>query len=414
MCQYLGDFRINKTVIVPWNTNGANGASITRATNGSIRIYKNNSTTERTSAAGITDNEDFDSLTGVHLINIDLADDTDAGFYAAGNDYIVVLAAATIDGQTVNHAIAMFSIENRSPLMPTTDGRKIDVSSGGEAGVDWANVGSPTTAVGLSGTTVKTATDVETDTQDVQARLPAALGANGNIKADVRDYNGTAGTFASGRPEVNTSHVAGTAQTAGDVIADTNDIQARLPAALVSGRIDASVGAMAANVVTATAIAADAVTEIATAVAAANADLLVNTTLATVPSQTVFTLTAGPSNNNALLDQAVTLYDVSVANNPSVRKCTAYDGATKQVTIDSAPDFTVVAGDGFKAFVTPPGATAPTTDQVAEAVMNKFSTTRRKVIRGTGDIIHFHTDGTTPRGTLRPTAVGDDVELVPQ
>jgi hypothetical protein len=41
--------------------------------------------------------------------------------------------------------------------------------------------------------------------------------------------------------------------------ADTEDIQTRLPAALVSGRIDASVGAMAADVVTAAAIAADAI-----------------------------------------------------------------------------------------------------------------------------------------------------------
>lgn len=43
---------------------------------------------------------------------------------------------------------------------------------------------------------------------------------------------------------------------------DTQDIQSRLPAALVSGRIDASVGAMAANTLTASALAADAVTEI--------------------------------------------------------------------------------------------------------------------------------------------------------
>jgi hypothetical protein len=42
--------------------------------------------------------------------------------------------------------------------------------------------------------------------------------------------------------------------------ADTEDIQSRLPAALVSGRIDASVGAMAANVLTATAINNDAIT----------------------------------------------------------------------------------------------------------------------------------------------------------
>jgi hypothetical protein len=59
---------------------------------------------------------------------------------------------------------------------------------------------------------------------------------------------------------------AGTAQTAGDIIGDTNDIQTRLPAALVSGRMDSSVGAMAANTVTAAALAADAGAEIADAI----------------------------------------------------------------------------------------------------------------------------------------------------
>lgn len=50
---------------------------------------------------------------------------------------------------------------------------------------------------------------------------------------------------------------------------DTQDIQSRLPAALVSGRIDASVGAMAANTVTASALASDAVTEIQSGLATA-------------------------------------------------------------------------------------------------------------------------------------------------
>jgi hypothetical protein len=44
------------------------------------------------------------------------------------------------------------------------------------------------------------------------------------------------------------------------VSADVAAVKAVLPAALVSGRIDASVGAMAANVLTATAINADAFT----------------------------------------------------------------------------------------------------------------------------------------------------------
>jgi hypothetical protein len=47
---------------------------------------------------------------------------------------------------------------------------------------------------------------------------------------------------------------------------DTQDIQGRLPAALVSGRMDASVGAMASSVLTASALASDAATEIAAAV----------------------------------------------------------------------------------------------------------------------------------------------------
>ncbi len=51
-----------------------------------------------------------------------------------------------------------------------------------------------------------------------------------------------------------------TAAALATVQADTDDIQSRLPAALVSGRIDASVGAMAANVLTASAIATDAIT----------------------------------------------------------------------------------------------------------------------------------------------------------
>jgi hypothetical protein len=50
------------------------------------------------------------------------------------------------------------------------------------------------------------------------------------------------------------------------VQADADNIQTRLPAALVSGRMDASVGAMAADTVTASALAADAGTEMADAI----------------------------------------------------------------------------------------------------------------------------------------------------
>jgi hypothetical protein len=125
---------------------------------------------------------------------------------------------------------------------------------------------------------------IEVDTQDIQSRLPAALTADGNIKADTLRVGGTlqtagdiigdtndiqarlpAALTADGNIKADTLRVGGTLQTAGDIIADTNDIQSRLPAALVGGRIDASVGAMAADTITATAIATGAIDALALA-----------------------------------------------------------------------------------------------------------------------------------------------------
>lgn len=52
---------------------------------------------------------------------------------------------------------------------------------------------------------------------------------------------------ADGMAHADVKEVAGTTQTAGDIIGDTNDIQARLPPALVGGRIDANVGAISSD-----------------------------------------------------------------------------------------------------------------------------------------------------------------------
>ena len=135
---------------------------------------------------------------------------------------------------------------------PTTSGRSIDVTTTGEVGIDWANIGSPTTSVNLSGTTVKTATDVETDTSDIQSRLPAAL---------------------------------------------------------VAGRIDASVGAMASGVVTATAIASDAIT------AAKIADGAIDAA----------TFAAGAINAAAIATDAIT--DAKVASDVTIATVTGSVGS---------------------------------------------------------------------------------------
>lgn len=198
---YLGDFAAGDTIDFKFTTRRfSTGAPFALGGTPAISVYKSNSTTQSTS--GITLTVDFDTVTGLNHVRIDTT--SDGTFYADGSQFDVIITTGTVDSiSVVGQIVGRFTLRAQASLYPTTAGRKLDVSAGGEAGLDWANIGSPTTTVNLSGTTVKTATDVETDTADIQTRLPAAL---------------------------------------------------------VSGRIDASVGAMASGVLTATAIAADAIT----------------------------------------------------------------------------------------------------------------------------------------------------------
>jgi len=89
-------------------------------------------------------------------------------------------------------------------------------------------------------------------TGDNFARLGAPAGAS--VSADVAAVKADTAAILTDTGTTLQAELDG-------IQADTEDIQARLPAALVTGRMDASVGAMAANVLTATAIAADAITD---------------------------------------------------------------------------------------------------------------------------------------------------------
>src|SRR3990167_197672 len=95
---------------------GGTGASITMTGLAvtDIEIYKDGSVTQRASDAGYTlldtDGIDFDATTGIHGFSIDTGDNTDAGFYAVGAWYHVVVAAVTVDAQTVNFIAAAFRI----------------------------------------------------------------------------------------------------------------------------------------------------------------------------------------------------------------------------------------------------------------------------------------------------------------
>ena len=363
----FGTVRPGTLLYIPFHTFDSNDPSASVTLTGlattDIEIYKDGGTTQRASDNGYalldTDGIDFDAITGIHGFSVDLADNSTAGFYAAGSQYWIVISSVTVDAATINFIAATFrigyedavinttiatlssqtsftlssgpaeddalngmaviihdvasavqlghavildytgstktvtlaagttftaaatdniSIMRPMPLQPTTMGRTLDVSTGGEAGVDWANVGSPTTTVGLSGTTVKTATDVETDTADIQSRIPSAL-VGGRIDANVGAISSDATAADNAEAFFDGTGYAGT----NNVIPTVSSVTA-----IATGGITA--GSIAADAIGASELAADAVTEIqsglATAAALDAVDNFLDTEIAAIKAVT--------------------------------------------------------------------------------------------------------------------------------
>lgn len=236
---YLGDFALGKTFDFKFTTRSfTTGAPTQLAGTPVISAYPDNSTTQLT--AGITLTVDFDTVTGLNNVRVVA---TGGNGYATATNYALVITTGTVGGvSVVGEVVGHFSIEARSALRPATADRTLVVDAAGLADANTVKVG-PT-----GSGTAQTAGDIIGDTNDIQSRLPAALTADGNIKAD-------------------TLRVGGTLQTAGDIIGDTNDIQSRLPAALTGGKMESNIGSITAGVIAAASFAAgafDAVWTVAT------------------------------------------------------------------------------------------------------------------------------------------------------
>lgn len=77
----------------------------------------------------------------------------------------------------------------------------------------------------------------------------------------------------------------------------------------------------------------------------ARATYLVDTTIATLSTQTSFTLTAGSADNDAYNGMAFIFTDASSAVQKGVAFCSDYVGSTKTVTLEAAPIFTIATTD---------------------------------------------------------------------
>lgn len=249
----LGIVRPGATLRIPFSSFDKDDGSAITMTNfaaADILVYKDGSTTERASTAGFTATTDFDSKTGKHLAIIDLADNTTSGFFAAGSEYLVALDAVTVDGVTVGAWIARFRIGQRAAVLDTTIASLSSQTSftlaSGPAEDDalngqWAIVHDVASAVQFAWVQVldyvgstKTVTLVAAPTftiaspdnfslmgpmplQPATLGRTLAVGTAGQGDSNVTQFGGTNATTSGGRPEVNTTHAAGTAWGSGAI-----------------------------------------------------------------------------------------------------------------------------------------------------------------------------------------------------
>lgn len=192
MPRYLGDYRANQTIdftFTSLSTAGTGAPGALSSADG--MVYKGNSATQST--AGIVLTATFDSIVGLNHLRISTT--ADGTFYADGNDFNVVLSTGAVGSVSLlGYTLASFSLNNRSALVATTTGKTLDVSAGGEAGIDWANIGSPTATNTLSGTIVSSSQVVAS----VTGAVGSVTGAVGSVTGAVGSVTGNVGGNVTG------------------------------------------------------------------------------------------------------------------------------------------------------------------------------------------------------------------------
>ena len=420
MITYLGDFKEDASVYIMFNTFSSDDPSasctITNFANTDVHIHKDDGLTQRNNAAGITVSVDFDGIIGSHLVKVDTSDDTVAGFWVTGHEYFVRIEGTTIDGATINSVIGQFSLESRFNEVDVTQWLGTAAATPTVAGVPEVDPthwkGSALVAANVPGTPLVDLGRIDGSTAWLNYFVDFLTNcydsANNLVPVNVTHLLGTAWLTpgVAGTPDANAKQIGGTAQTGNDVGADVNEILIDTAVIGAAGAGLTDLGGMSTGMKTEVESEANdaliavhldhllavdydpaAKPGIATALlnelvendggvsrytanaleqapsGGTNPNVLADTTL-TLTDQTHFVLAAGSNDDDAYLDQAIVLYDASDSDFPSVRKVADYVGATRTITLDSAPDFTMTTGDGVKIFVTAPGTSAPTVGQI--------------------------------------------------
>jgi hypothetical protein len=174
-----------------------------RATAAKIMVFAFDTTTNLAKtgdAANITAyiSKDYGGVTVLGDTSATEMDATNAkGYYlfdVTGTEMTADVVMVSAKSSTANIAVigapaVIYTRPATGWLAPTTAGRTLDVSAGGEAGVDWANIGSPTTANALTGTSTLLIAGTGTGQLDF---------TSGVVKANLAQILGTALTETAG------------------------------------------------------------------------------------------------------------------------------------------------------------------------------------------------------------------------
>lgn len=127
-------------------------------------------------------------------------------------------------------------------------------------------------------------------------------------------------------------------------------------------------------------------TDIGAISAGSNPTLLQTTTIATLASQTSFTLTAGSADDDAYNNQIIIVVDQSTSTQKAVGIIQDYVGSTRTVTLDTDPGiFTMAVGDTVYVVATSPAASAPSAAAI-RAEIDSNSTQLAAIVADTNEL----------------------------
>lgn len=104
-----------------------------------------------------------------------------------------------------------------APLQPTVAGRTLDVTTTGEAGIDWGNIGSPTTAVAFTNTTISTGQQIASVSGSVNSVTTGVTVATNNDKTNYSLANGAISTATFSAGAINATAIAADAITSAKI-----------------------------------------------------------------------------------------------------------------------------------------------------------------------------------------------------